>query len=406
MGAGQCGSVQPHVSPQVRSTQVASSCPSSSDGALEVQVAATELMCVAGVPAYHTSVILGGREYYFDSNGIVCMPAFFSHLTARARRPGTLRMEVHRMGESASSGAALIQHLVPFFASGTYDVLYKNCNTFTDAALYFLTRNRLDERFCKLERWLVSTRPFSIGLLNAALWAAAATAELAASSASSSSAPPPGEKLDASKEGTSGADGATSGGPKKFPKGYCANPLAETFCMQDVIASCDRLDRNPDDDVQAAGRRMSSATDGPGGNIGGSCDLFGLPICSCSFVLESADTSAAEPSAPGTSEGDAGAAAKRHLLPGLPCGPDDQCCPLSGPTSSELASPRLTDEVLFTTRELPPLPKRTPPPPVKVDNVPLPETGGAEAGKQEDGAGGSIQVLGRSLRSLEPILSL
>lgn len=50
--------------------------------------------------------------------------------------------------------------------AGTYDVFYKNCNTFTDAALYFLTKTRMPGRYNRLERLVTATKPVSIGLLN------------------------------------------------------------------------------------------------------------------------------------------------------------------------------------------------------------------------------------------------
>eukprot|EP00438_Fugacium_kawagutii_P025117 Skav230790 [mRNA] locus=scaffold312:36416:37816:+ [translate_table: standard] len=87
---------------------------------------------------------------------------------------------VTKIGYSNASGrdlvAALQQHFERGTATwsprkgrlqgGTYDVFYKNCNTFTDAALYFLTKTRMPGRYNRLERLVTATKPVSIGLLN------------------------------------------------------------------------------------------------------------------------------------------------------------------------------------------------------------------------------------------------
>lgn len=157
------------------------------------------------------------------------------------------------------------------------------------------------------------------------------------------------------------------------------------------------------------------AGDGPGGTIGGSCDLFGLSLCSCSFVLEDPDASAAPPpmaiSDPDAVTGDAVAASKEHCVPGLPCGPDDESCPLSGP--SAMPSMQLADEVIFTARGSSPL-TELPPPPVLLPGAI--QTG--EGCRSANSCGGvtmhvaakeqepRTEVLGRATRNLHGILSL
>lgn len=244
-----------------------------------MQVAATEILRVAGVPAYHTSVILGGREYYFDSQGIVSAPAFWSHLVGRAQRSSDLRTEVLHAGCSAASGASLVQHLMPFFERGSYDVLCKNCNSFTDAALYFLTRRRLDGRFCRLERVLLSTRPVSTGLLNALVWATTAArgcdgrrrkchCRVAASDAGGSHCARRGQ-CDC-EEG----DAETGAAGRRHPNGYSVNPLASNFSIQDVIRSCDALDGE-----LGAPSRCSKSPEGVAGSPRGRCGFLLPPCC-------------------------------------------------------------------------------------------------------------------------------
>jgi len=181
-------------------------------GAGSVQVAATEILRVAGVAAYHTSVILGEKEYYFDSQGIISAPALWSHLLGQSKRPREFKTEVINVGSSAHTGLALAHGLLPFFEKGSYDVLHKNCNVFSDAALYFLTRKRLDGRFSRLERLLVATEPLSTELLNRLLMAE-----------------PP-------KESSSGASAG-----RLWPGPYMVNPLAQNFTVDDVIAACDAM---------------------------------------------------------------------------------------------------------------------------------------------------------------------
>lgn len=173
-----------------------------------VQVAATEILQVARMPAYHTSIILGGREYFFDADGIASAPALWSHLAGFEHiAEHELSTEVFTVGYSAIGGSALVLGLESFFLSGTYDVLLKNCNAFTDAAVYFLTRKRLSAKFSRLERLLAGTRPVSTKLLSALL-------------------------------------SATQDDPDALgiPQEYDPNPLAENFTVEDVVARCDALD--------------------------------------------------------------------------------------------------------------------------------------------------------------------
>mmetsp|Transcript_106408 Transcript_106408/g.318054 ORF Transcript_106408/g.318054 Transcript_106408/m.318054 type:complete len:329 (+) Transcript_106408:84-1070(+) len=161
-----------------------------SEDANDVQVAATVVLRIAGVVAYHTSIIVGDREYFFDNRGIESAPPFWSHAVSssaaaagldvegdgaghgpdsgerRAAAPPASRLEVCNYGKSALTGAALLKGLAPFFEDGTYDVVLKNCNAFTDAALYLLTRKRLESRFTRMERALAATTPISTGVIN------------------------------------------------------------------------------------------------------------------------------------------------------------------------------------------------------------------------------------------------
>mmetsp|Transcript_38800 Transcript_38800/g.98486 ORF Transcript_38800/g.98486 Transcript_38800/m.98486 type:complete len:240 (+) Transcript_38800:49-768(+) len=135
-------------------------------GAHEVRVASTEILKVAGLSGFHTSIIVDDREFFFDREGIMSAPPLWSHLAGRAKRTEAARTEISDIGRSSMGGRALVQALQPFFEKGSYDIFFKNCNAFTDVALFFMTRQRLDCRFTRIERFIMATNPVSTSLLN------------------------------------------------------------------------------------------------------------------------------------------------------------------------------------------------------------------------------------------------
>lgn len=139
---------------------------SQSDGLETVKVAATPILRVAGAVAYHTSVVVGTHEYYFDAEGIICVPALWSHNHLIASCPGNTT-ELVQVGQTVFDGQALRRGLSQYFQVGSYDVLLKNCNSFADVAVYFLTRSRLEGRFSRIDRFIANTRPLSTRLLAA-----------------------------------------------------------------------------------------------------------------------------------------------------------------------------------------------------------------------------------------------
>lgn len=135
-----------------------------SQGSGLVQLAATKILALAGTPAYHTSIILDGREYFFDSLGVVTAAPMWSHMAGGTRPLDEERTEVIPMGDAQCSGQEMAEALSPFFQKGSYDILYKNCNHFTDCALYMLCRKRLGSQYNRLERMLAN--PMSTALIN------------------------------------------------------------------------------------------------------------------------------------------------------------------------------------------------------------------------------------------------
>lgn len=110
-----------------------------------VDLAASELFRLPGLAtAYHTSVLVDGEEFFFSDSGIYSDRAVMSH----QGKPS----EMHRLGYSTRTGAQLFTALHPHFKPGTYDLIRKNCNSFSDCALFFLLGRRLDSRYSMLER--------------------------------------------------------------------------------------------------------------------------------------------------------------------------------------------------------------------------------------------------------------
>lgn len=100
--------------------------------------------------AYHTSIAIGDMEFSFDSTGVTCSQIWFSH---SIMSPGTRSPEiVLHLGDTNVQGETLAGVLDPYFLPGTYDLLRKNCNAFSNAALFYLLGKQLDEKYTALDR--------------------------------------------------------------------------------------------------------------------------------------------------------------------------------------------------------------------------------------------------------------
>lgn len=89
---------------------------------------------MGGAAGYHTSVLVNGVEFFFTFSGINAAQSIESH---------DVGTKVALIGYSPYSGADLRHNLRPYFKAGTYDILRKNCNSFSDAAMFFLCGCRL-----------------------------------------------------------------------------------------------------------------------------------------------------------------------------------------------------------------------------------------------------------------------
>lgn len=115
-----------------------------------VQLVVSPLFGALGraIGAYHTSVIVGGFEYYFDRKGL------------RKRKYEGVGShhdlsDVIDIGGSIRTGDDLCDALKSHFTPGSYDLILKNCNSFTDAAIHFLLGVRLC-RECSLIEHVLS----------------------------------------------------------------------------------------------------------------------------------------------------------------------------------------------------------------------------------------------------------
>merc|ERR1712061_203794 len=96
--------------------------------------------------AVHSSILIDTTEYEFCSRGIVQANGPQSHERFRGK-PETIDMRTSPYG-----GQELLALLSRDFAPGTYDLLRKNCNTFSDCALMFLVGQRMKPEHRALEK--------------------------------------------------------------------------------------------------------------------------------------------------------------------------------------------------------------------------------------------------------------
>jgi len=198
--------------------------PTSLNDRAEVRLACSEIFRVVGMSAYHRSIVIGEVELFFDDNGIEFTAPYSSHMHDSGGYPD---VDVQNFGRGKITGSALLMQLSPFFEAGTYDIIYKNCNAFTDVPLYLLTHERLDSKYSRLERFMRATTPVSTRVLNGLVRAAAA-------------------------DGLPEAEYVEGGR-------YCANPRAENFCVEDAIAACSAMNGDYGRTMQASNTYVNAA---------------------------------------------------------------------------------------------------------------------------------------------------
>lgn len=122
-------------------------------GLSTVELAVSPISSLGGFVGYHTSVLVGGIEFFFTPDGIrgVVADAMLGHKTSSGGSHLSTPMR-KVIGNTNLTGRDLVSFLHPHFMSGTYDVLRKNCNSFSDCALYFLCGTRLERRYRAMEK--------------------------------------------------------------------------------------------------------------------------------------------------------------------------------------------------------------------------------------------------------------
>eukprot|EP00929_Paragymnodinium_shiwhaense_P069003 TRINITY_DN34815_c0_g1_i1.p1 TRINITY_DN34815_c0_g1~~TRINITY_DN34815_c0_g1_i1.p1 ORF type:complete len:261 (-),score=78.69 TRINITY_DN34815_c0_g1_i1:66-848(-) len=115
----------------------------------KVQLAVSPLGGVPGASAYHSSVVVNGEEFFFSDGGIGSTNNLMSHKNPQNPQSQPTIID---MGMSQYSGNALKATLEKYFQAGTYDLLRKNCNSFSDCALFYLLHQRIDKKYRQLEQ--------------------------------------------------------------------------------------------------------------------------------------------------------------------------------------------------------------------------------------------------------------
>jgi len=112
----------------------------------EVELAVSPLAGLKGAAGYHSSILIQGEEYFFSPMGIIHSP----HISSHKKNPAMERIFI---GLSRYSGSDLVEFFDHHFPPGHYDLLRKNCNCFSDAAMYFLCEQRLNRKYGYVERF-------------------------------------------------------------------------------------------------------------------------------------------------------------------------------------------------------------------------------------------------------------
>jgi hypothetical protein len=107
---------------------------------------ASKLRSAYPLDAFHSSIILGGVEHVFDGAGVHSLRPLQSH------RHISQQPKVLNIGHTVAQPSHMLAALRPHFEPGSYDQLRKNCNSFTDCALFYLLGKRLDPHFRRVEK--------------------------------------------------------------------------------------------------------------------------------------------------------------------------------------------------------------------------------------------------------------
>lgn len=106
----------------------------------------------AGV-GWHTSVVFD-KEFEWSFSSIGGMNRKWMGEFSHNRFPSKTEEPIFQGYALKTKVDEIEKELDPFFPDGSYDVAKHNCNSFTDALLYFLLHIRLDEVYSRAERYI------------------------------------------------------------------------------------------------------------------------------------------------------------------------------------------------------------------------------------------------------------
>lgn len=119
------------------------------------------------VQAYHTSVVVDEKEEYsFGGAGITRIVLTPGVEALPSHVPFKGKLELSYMGLTSVTGEQMYAALRPHFRQGTYDLLRKNCNSFSDCAIYCLLDARLESKYRGLEK-IGHTADRNVGIVQA-----------------------------------------------------------------------------------------------------------------------------------------------------------------------------------------------------------------------------------------------
>mmetsp|Transcript_90104 Transcript_90104/g.176411 ORF Transcript_90104/g.176411 Transcript_90104/m.176411 type:complete len:261 (-) Transcript_90104:174-956(-) len=127
----------------------ASSSARAASNKVELAVSVLGGVSIPGLTAYHSSVVVNGEEFFFSDAGISADRNMMSHKNPQNPKSTPTIID---MGMSQYSGSQLKAALERYFLPGTYDLLRKNCNSFSDCAMWYLTQKRIDSKYRALEK--------------------------------------------------------------------------------------------------------------------------------------------------------------------------------------------------------------------------------------------------------------
>eukprot|EP00493_Phyllostaurus_siculus_P000483 UN00485 len=105
-----------------------------------------------GFQAFHTSIEINGTEYFFDGAGIMSSENRTSHAPDPNNPQSRWGTTETLIGYTHRNGADLKDALRKYFQTGSYDLLRKNCNSFSDCAIWYLCKIRLASGYRSLEQ--------------------------------------------------------------------------------------------------------------------------------------------------------------------------------------------------------------------------------------------------------------